>query len=86
MPATEQTAELAAFHQYVGERLRTGEPTPSPEEVLVEWELQNQAARREKAVSMVQQALDEIDAGDVSISVDAHLQETRQLLEKLSRQ
>lgn len=86
MPATGPTADLAAFHQYVGERLRAVGRTPTPEEVFAEWELQHRSTQRERTVSLIQEALDDVDAGDVGISVDEHLKETRRLLEQLAQQ
>lgn len=86
MSVIHESTELAAFHQFVGQRLRDSGPIPTPAEVLSEWELKNRDARRMSTIQLIQEALDELDAGDVGQDANEHLRETRQLLERLNEQ
>jgi hypothetical protein len=86
MPATHERTELQAFHDFVGERLRDTHPPPTPEEVVAEWELLNADSRRARNIRLIQEALDDLEAGDVGVPFEEHLREMRQLLQQLNGQ
>lgn len=62
--ATDNSGELSAFHQFVGAQLETGTGL-SPEEALDQWRAANPSDEDlEEIEAMVQEALDDIAAGD----------------------
>lgn len=62
--------ELLSFHQFVADQLRQGREGASPEEVLDLWRTQHPAAELDDdAVLAIQEALDDMQAGDQGIPV-----------------
>jgi hypothetical protein len=84
MPLETQT-QLAEFHRFVGERLQAGARL-TPEEVLEEWQLECADVRHEENVRAVQEALDELAAGDQGTPMEVHLEEMRELLREMDHQ
>ena len=57
--------ELTAFHSFVAEKLQKSGPKPSPEEVVDEWrELHPEPEIDKEEVAAIQEALDDMAAGD----------------------
>lgn len=63
--------ELRAFHQFVNEKLNNGSAEMLPEEVLDEWRrLHPEPFDDEDDVAAIQAALDDVDRGDIGISLE----------------
>lgn len=59
-------SELERFHEFVGETLRIGGVTYSPEHVLDEWRIQNPTPEeRAETVEALREGLEDIQSGRV---------------------
>jgi hypothetical protein len=76
--ATDRSADLRAFHEFVGERLADDGAPLTPGEVLDLWEIQR-ASDEERAASVdaVRAALDDLRAEDTGVAARAFLAEIR---------
>ena len=77
--AADPTHELEAFHRFLSEQLAHGGSSRTPEECLALWRAQHPTGEQLRAgVQAVQEALADMEAGDVGQSLDQFLAEFRQ--------
>jgi hypothetical protein len=70
--------ELAAFQAFLTEKLQKGGPRPSPEEAVDEWrELHPEPEIDEEEVAAIQEAIDDMNAGDRGRPVEEVIAEIR---------
>lgn len=63
-------SELVSFHRFVADQLREGREDVSPEEALDLWRTQHPSAESDDETAFaVQEALDDMQAGDEGIPV-----------------
>ncbi|MCE9531311.1 MAG: hypothetical protein K8T89_09350 [Planctomycetes bacterium] len=63
--------DLGNFHRFVGEKIHQGETSLSPEQVLDEWrDLNPDAKSAEDELDAIQEAIDDIENGDVGIPIE----------------
>lgn len=78
--------ELVSFHRFVGERVGRKDVTSSPEEVLDEWRMLNPETRdQELLIADIQEAIDDLNSGEVGIpfeDFDREFRSRRNLLPK----
>lgn len=68
---TEPINELRDFHRFVGEKFHNGGGSLSPEEVLDEWRTHHpDTTTVEDDVAAIQEAIDDMDNGDVGIPIE----------------
>jgi hypothetical protein len=68
---TDSSNDLAGFHQYIGERLKEGGDTLSPEEALDIWRHEHPLPEDyEETVEALREALADMEAGDVGIPLE----------------
>jgi hypothetical protein len=73
---TQTTDDLAAFHAFLGEKLKNGGPRPSPEEALDEWRQDHPDPEiDEEEVAAIQEAIDDMEAGDRGVPFDEAMAE-----------
>jgi hypothetical protein len=77
--AAESTHDLEAFHHFLGEQLTNGGSSLTPEECLELWRAQHPTSEQLRAnVQAVQEALADMEAGDVGQPLAQFLAEFRQ--------
>ena len=65
---TKELHDLRDFHRFIGEKLNGNEALQSPEEILDEWRILHPSpAEIEDDVAAIQEAIDDMDAGDTGI-------------------
>jgi hypothetical protein len=69
--------ELTAFHAFLTEKLKNGSPHPSPEQALDEWRETNPEEIDEEEVKAIQEAIDDMEAGDHGRPADEVMAELR---------
>jgi hypothetical protein len=70
--------ELQRFHEFVGEKVKGGDPELLPEDVMDEWrELNGGEKLSEEDIAAIQEALDELDRGDPGMSMEEFDQQLR---------
>jgi len=69
---TQTLSELERFHRFVGEKLNNGAAGLTVEQVLVLWR------ERRENVKAIQEALDEMEAGDTGVPFEDVIDELRQ--------
>ncbi len=76
--ATSLSNELAQFHRFVADKLAKGEASLSPEAAVDQWrEMHPASDDLAEDVAAVKEALADMAAGDVGISLDTFDQEFR---------
>jgi hypothetical protein len=75
--ATDQPNEAAQFHQFLGEQIDQGTNLP-PEDILDAWRETHPAIVDDDMMAAVEEALDDMDAGDIGITVEDHLKQLRE--------
>ena len=78
-----QQSELQQFYEFLGQRIRAGEATLSPEEVLDQWRWQLESPgidRYDENVAAIREAIDGMNAGDQGKPADQVLREIREEL------
>lgn len=69
--STDVRLELREFHQFLSEQLANGDAVVSPEEVLDQWRTVHPCEEVfAEDVAAVQEALDDMAAGDVGLPLD----------------
>lgn len=69
--ALEPVNELQDFHRFVGEKVNLGESSLTPEAVLREWrQLNPDPTANEDDLAAIQEAIDDMDAGDRGIPLE----------------
>jgi hypothetical protein len=77
----QEVDELTAFQAFLTERLQTSGPKPSPEEAVDEWrELHPDPEMDEEEVAAIQEAIDDMNAGDKGRPADEVMAELRSKL------
>ena len=71
------TNELVDFHRFVGEKAMNGSAHLSPEEVLDEWRMQHPPPLDEDDIAAIQEALDDIENGEVGMPIEEFEREFR---------
>lgn len=69
--------ELEAFQAFLTEKLKNGGPRPSPEEAVDEWRELHPEEIDEEEVAAIQEALDDMAAGDRGRPADEVMAELR---------
>lgn len=76
--ATDVSQELEAFRRFLGEQLSSGQTSLTPEGCLALWRVHHPTSRALRAdVQAVQEALDDMDAGETGQPFDQFLAEFR---------
>jgi len=71
MPATAGGSELQSFSGYVTSLIASGKADISPEVALLQWRLENLSPEeRDEEVKAIQEALDDIAAGDRGVPAE----------------
>lgn len=61
---TERANDLRAFRQYIDKQLTNGGPEPTLDEILINWEAENQTdEEREDTLRAIREGLSDVDAG-----------------------
>lgn len=75
---TRPNDELLEFHRFVGEKANNGGSSLSPEEVLDEWrELHPDPEALAEDTAALQEAIDDLENGDVGMPMDEFEREFR---------
>ena len=75
---TQSANDLDAFHRFVGDKVRDGNESSSPEEVLDEWRiLYPNPSDCESVAAEIQEAIDDLDRGEVGVPFDEFDREFR---------
>ena len=78
--------QLDSFHRFAARQLDNGGSELSLEQLLDLWRIENPAPdERSESVAAIQQALNDMDAGDVGEPADAVIQEVRASLSAADR-
>ena len=73
------TAELAGFYEFVGQRIKAGDNKLSPEEAVEMWRSQHPLSEDfEDTVVALREAFDEMDAGVQGIPAEQFFREFRE--------
>lgn len=72
--ATDSSSDIHDFYRYLGHALQSEGPLPTPEEALDAWRAQHPESDN---VLAVQEALDDMAAGDLGTPLEEHLQQFR---------
>lgn len=75
---TDRANDLAAFRNFIDERLAQGGSSLTPAQCLELWEIENTPdEERAATVQAVREALEEMRAGDIGVPAEAFLAELR---------